>query len=147
VDILLLLLLTGCGGGNSTPPPAPGNPVPTINSASPTTISAGPSATSITVSGMDFVSGAVVNLDSIQLTTQFVSSTQLTASVSPSTQVIAGPHAITVTNPSPGGGRSVASLQLTIVPTLAAVTPNEATVGSKISVALYGGDVNSASNN
>ena len=145
----LPVLIFGCGGGNSLQqaPPPPGNPVPSISSVSPATISAGASAVTITVVGSSFVSGAAVSLDGIRLTTQFVSSTQLTASVPSGTQIVAGKHAVTATNPSPGGGTSTGSAQLTIAPTLAGITPSGAPVGSSISIAIYGGDLNTPANN
>jgi 6-phosphogluconolactonase (cycloisomerase 2 family) len=149
---MFTLAAISCGGGGSggaTPPtPSPsGNPAPTVSSVSPWTINAGASAPNITVSGNNFVAGAVVNLDAIQLATQFVSSAQLTASVPSSTQILAGTHAITVTNPPPGGGTSSTAAQLTIAPTLAAVAPDAATVGSVVSVTVFGADVNTPANN
>lgn len=142
-----LVFLVGCSGGSpSAPPPPVGNLVPTVSAVSPANITAGASAASITVSGNNFVAGAAVNLDAIQLTTQFVSSTQLTASVPSSTQILAGTHVIKVTNPSPGGGPSATSAQLTITPSLAAVTPTGATVGSSVSITIYGGDVSTPAN-
>src|SRR5713226_5974660 len=111
VVFLVSFWATGCGGfgGSALPFPQASNPAPTVSSVSPARVNAGASAANITVSGSNFVRGAVVNLDAVQLTTQFVSSTQLTASVPCSTQIVAGTHVITATNPPPGGGRSTTS--------------------------------------
>ncbi|MDP2909553.1 MAG: IPT/TIG domain-containing protein [bacterium] len=71
---------------------------PTITSISPSSISAGSSATVITVTGTNFESDSTVRIGTVGLTTTFVSSTQLTASI-PATQLqTAGTRSITVSN-------------------------------------------------
>ncbi|MGH9744773.1 MAG: DUF1800 family protein [Candidatus Acidiferrales bacterium] len=95
------------------------NPVPQLNSATPLPIDLGPF--SITVTGSNFVSGAVVNFGSAQLSTTFVSSTQLTASGT-TTQAQVGNVQVTVTNPDPGSATSgalTAQVVKVLAPTIA----------------------------
>lgn len=95
------------------------NPIPQVSSATPTPIDLGPF--SITVTGSNFVSGAVVNFGSTQLSTTFVSSTQLTATGS-TTQSQVGNVQITVTNPNPGSATSgglTAQVVNVLAPTIA----------------------------
>jgi IPT/TIG domain len=134
---LSLLGSLSCGGGGAGPS---GPAAPVISSISPATINATASSTNITVNGSNFLSGSTVNLDTLQLATQFVSSTQLTATVPAAPEITAGVHNVTVVNPSPSGGQS-APVPLTITPTLVGVTPQQGIVGSTISVSVYGGDV------
>jgi len=107
------------------------NPVPAVSSLSPVTAVAGGAAFSLTVNGGNFVSGATVQWDGATRTTSFVSSTQLTASITAADISSAGSKAITVVNPSPGGGASNA-VAFTITsprPTLSSLSPATATAG------------------
>jgi hypothetical protein len=86
---------------------APGNPVPFLNQPLvPTAVSPGTSAITLSVSGTGFVSGATIDFNSVPLATTFVDSRHLTASVSAADVANAGTAAVTVVNPSPGGGPS-----------------------------------------
>jgi FG-GAP-like repeat/Abnormal spindle-like microcephaly-assoc'd, ASPM-SPD-2-Hydin len=83
------------------------NPVPLVNQPLvPTTAAPGGPAFILTVNGTGFVSGAVVNWNGNALATTFVSASQLTATVPASNIAVAATAAITVTNPTPGGGSS-----------------------------------------
>ena len=99
----------GGGTSNSLPftiNPATGNPVPTLTSLQPTSASAGGAAFTLTVNGTNFISSSTVQWKGTALATTFVSATQLTASVMAAEIATAGPAAITIANPSPGGGTS-----------------------------------------
>jgi FG-GAP-like repeat/Abnormal spindle-like microcephaly-assoc'd, ASPM-SPD-2-Hydin len=86
---------------------AQSNPLPFVNQplAPSSTPPGGPSFT-LTVHGSGFVSGATVNWNGSALASSFVSVDELTATVSASDIAIATSAAITVTNPTPGGGNS-----------------------------------------
>jgi hypothetical protein len=80
-------------------------PVPTVTSVSPTTLTAS-TATTITVTGTGFYSGTVVRVNGTAKPTTVVSSTQLTAALTAADVGASGTLAVTVFNPTPGGGAS-----------------------------------------
>lgn len=80
-------------GGGTTPP---ADPDPTISTLAPATGVVG-TPVSVTVTGTNFVSGSVVEVNGAAAPTTFVSATQLTASYTPAT---AGTKQVTVRNPS-----------------------------------------------
>jgi hypothetical protein len=83
------------------------NAVPFVNQPLvPTSAAPGGPQFTLTVNGTGFVSGAVVNWNNSPLDTTFVSAFRLTATVPASNIAMANTAAITVTNPSPGGGTS-----------------------------------------
>ena len=108
------LFVAGCGGGGggSTPPPAD-NPLPTISSLSPASLSAGAPAQTLTITGTDFLSSSTLTYNGVAHTATYVSSTELTTSLSASDLGTAGGYAVVVTNPAPGGGASN-SVDLTV---------------------------------
>jgi hypothetical protein len=134
---LLSFVVVGCsgGGGSSTGTNPASNPVPSLSSISPNSVQAGGAATSITVSGSNFISSSSVEWNGIALATTYVSTTSLTAQVPASDLQSAGSATITVVNPGPGGGSSSGTL-FTItaapnpVPSLSSVTPNSVQAGS-----------------
>ena len=80
--------------------------VPSVSVISPNLVQAGSGDFTLTVNGAGFSADSVVNLGATALTTTYVGATQLTATV-PAAQIASyGWGAITVTNPSPGGGTS-----------------------------------------
>ena len=82
------------------------NPAPAISSMSPAFTSAGGAAFTLTINGTGFLSSSVAYWGTSALSTQFVSSTQVTAQVTAADIAVAETTAITVQNPSPGGGAS-----------------------------------------
>ena len=106
-------------------------PAPTLTLLSPSSVTAGGAAFTLTVTGTNFVSGSVVQWNGSALTTSFVSSTQLTAAISAGDIATAGTVAVTVVNPAPGGGTS-GSLTFTINPApsiaVSSVSPNSLTL-------------------
>jgi len=82
------------------------NPVPSITELSPNGAIVGDSTFILTVTGANFVPGAVVRFNGNPLSTNFVSPTQLTAVVLDSDVATSGTADITVVNPGPGGGAS-----------------------------------------
>lgn len=110
------------------------NPVPTLSSINPTSVTAGSAAFTLTATGSNFVASSKVRWNGADLTTNFVSATQLTASVPASLVTAAGTAQVTVFTPTPGGGVSAAQT-FTITqaqnpsPTLTSINPTSATAG------------------
>ena len=102
------LLLAVAGMGKPvTRISAGANPVPLINQPLvPAAIAPGGPGFTLTVNGTGFVPGSVVNWNSVGRATIFVSSSQVTATILASDVAIAKTGAVTVANPSPGGGLS-----------------------------------------
>ena len=107
------------------------NPAPTLSSISPTTGTADGPAFTLTVNGAGFLSGSVVDWNGAALATTLVSPTELTAAVPASNIATSGVVAITVYNPTPGGGTS-SPATLTIIASApsAAVAPASLEFGS-----------------
>lgn len=82
------------------------NPAPSIAGLNPPSVVAGSPDRTVTITGSGFVPSSTVQSNGVSVMATYVSPTQLTAVV-PSTQLLyPGSVAITVTNPSPGGGTS-----------------------------------------
>ena len=132
VDIRVANPAPGGGVSNSlTFTITPANPIPTLTALVPGSTSAGGGAFTLTVSGTNFVAGAVVQWNGATRTTTFVGSTQLTASISAGDIASGGTAQVTVVNPNPGGGPSN-SLSFNInnaVPTLTSISPGNAPAG------------------
>ncbi len=94
----------GCGGSPVVSPP-PLNP-PTIQAISPNSSQQGGPAFTLSVVGSNFLSGATVQWAGSGMPTTVVSKSLLTASIPASAVAGAGPYAISVVNPAPGGGAS-----------------------------------------
>jgi hypothetical protein len=86
--------------------PPTDNPVPTTTGLSPAAAPAGGLGFMLTVSGSNFVNGAVVRWNGANRTTTFASSSQLTAVIGVGDIATAGTAQVTVFNPTPGGGTS-----------------------------------------
>jgi len=97
------------GGGASAPSNfTVNNAVPAITTvnAGGNSHSPGGAAFTLTVNGTNFVSTSVVKFNGKTEPTTFVSATQITAAIPASDVASAGTAAVTVNNPSPGGGPS-----------------------------------------
>jgi hypothetical protein len=120
------------GGGPSNPGQTftVNNPIPKSTSMSPTvTPASGPKFT-LTVNGSNFVSKSVVQWNTSNLVTSYVSGSQLTATVPASDIASEGSAAVTIVNPSPGGGTTSPALTFTIENPLAATPVINPTAGS-----------------
>ncbi len=119
------------------------NPVPTLTSLLPSSAVAGSTAFTLTVNGVGFVNGAIVNFNGAPKATTFVSNTQITAAILGSD--IAGPGTanVTVTNPAPTLGLSGAQV-FTIsspngpVPTISSLGPTHASGGTAFTLTING---------
>jgi hypothetical protein len=90
----------------TTQVPPSNNPVPTTSSLAPNSAIAGGTAFTLTVNGTNFVSNSVVRWNGVDRPTTFVSATQLTAAIPAADIAVTGTAAVTVFNPTPGGGTS-----------------------------------------
>lgn len=108
VVLLSLLFVTGCGDGNGMPSSRtlPPNPIPEIATMSPTSVIAGGSDLSLTVSGANFMPGSTVRFGAVTVTPIQVGPTQLIVTVPAAAVATPGSASIAVINPSPGGGPS-----------------------------------------
>jgi len=89
------------------------NPIPEITGLNPNSIPAGSGAVTLTVSGLGFVAGSIVQWNNSPRPSTFMSSTHLTAAIAAADVAISGTISIKVLNPTPGGGASnVASLSV-----------------------------------
>lgn len=91
--------------------------VPTTVSISPNSKLSSGAAFTLTMNGTNFFPASIVQWNSLNRPTTFISPTQLTASISSADLVPANTIAITVVNPTPGGGVSNAQLFTIIAPT------------------------------
>ena len=110
---------------------------PTITSLSPSSITAGGSAFTLTINGTKFISSAVVNWGSTALTTTYVSATELTAVVPGNLTATAGSETITVTE----AGDSSAGATFTVKSALPQITGTVVSGAGASSVPLGGAAV------
>ncbi|MFA5185259.1 MAG: IPT/TIG domain-containing protein [Patescibacteria group bacterium] len=90
------------------PPSSFSNPVPTISTISPSTVTAGSAGFNLTVNGSNFIAGSQVTINGVNRNTTYLSPTQLRAYVLASDIAAAGSVNVVVVNSSPGGGSSAA---------------------------------------
>jgi hypothetical protein len=106
------------------------NPVPAMASLSPSSVTAGGSAFTLTVNGSNFVNGSVVNWNGSSRNTTYISSTQLQAAITATDIAAASSASVTVFNPSPGGGTSAGSaFTVNPPPAIASLSPSSAMTG------------------
>ena len=123
------------GGGTSAPQTftIAGNPLPIVLSSTPSTLTGGVAAVTLTVSGSGFTASSVVRWNGSDRPTNFVNPTQLTATLTAADTAAVGTSRVSVFNPPPGGGTSQA-LAVTIAPNPAPVisglTPTTLTAGT-----------------
>ena len=109
-----------------------GNPVPSITAISPQNAVIGSSDITLSVTGINFVSGAVLQWNGANLETIFTSSTRLQVIVPASELSSAGMSELEVVNPPPLGGVSnEASFTISNpAPTITAISPKNTTAGA-----------------
>ena len=121
------------GGGKSTGIAfAVDNPVPTIASVSPASVTAGAGNTTLDIKGTNFVPSAVVTWNGAALAASFVSNGELTAVLPAADLTTNSQNSVAVQNPAPGGGLStgIAFAVDDPVPTIASVSPASVTAGA-----------------
>ena len=82
------------------------NPIPTVSSINPISITAGSAGFTLTVNGSNFINGSTVRWNGVNRVTTYTSATQLTAAIPATDVATAGTAQVTVFNPLPGGGLS-----------------------------------------
>jgi hypothetical protein len=108
MKLVLLLLLCAAGvacgyGSHSTTAPTPAS-TPTITQLTPPNILANSGPFSLEVDGSNFAANAVVNFNSVAMTTTFVSGSKLMASIPGSAITTKATVPVTVTNKATIGG-------------------------------------------
>jgi len=103
------------------------NPVPSLASVSPTSMTGGGSAFTLTVQGSNFVPNSVVRWNGNSRTTTYVSGTELQAAIGSGDLLTPGEVQVTVVNPAPAGGASMATA-FSIAGYTATSTPASVTV-------------------
>lgn len=121
------------GGGTTTPQSFTiNNPVPTLTSLDPASVTAGSAGFTLMLNGTNFNASSVVQVGRANRTTTLVNNTKLSIAITASDIANAGTLNLTVTNPTPGGGTTSAQ-QLTVnnpLPTITSVNPATVTTGS-----------------
>jgi trimeric autotransporter adhesin len=125
---------SGGGGGNTTP-------TPVIASVTPTSLTAGSSAQTITVMGSGFISSSVIEVGGVAEVTTYVSSTELTATVPPAQLASGAQLPIVVSN---GSTTSSSGTPANLVvnnpsPTISSVSPSVELVNSSSPVVTVTG--------
>jgi type VI protein secretion system component Hcp len=137
------------GGGASTIP-GPGlitatvvsapfnvtNVIPMITSLSPASVQEGSGATTVTVTGSNFVNGATVQLNGTSFAASFVDSSHLQVTVAASFFAEETAITITVTNPVSTGPSNALVLTVSDAPLTASATIINATEGAAVSKVL-----------
>ena len=83
------------------------NPIPSITGFSPSSVSAGSLSQTLTISGLNFISGATLTFNGLSHAVTFLNSATLTIQLTAEDQMLAGSFPVVVTNPSPSLGPSL----------------------------------------
>jgi len=127
------LLFGGCGGGGSSGTTPPVNPTPTITSLSPSSLSAGSQAQTLTINGGNFISSSRVTFNGSGRAATFIGTAQLTIPLTTADLATAGVFPVAVISPTPGGGTSSVNFTVTAinpVPTITSLSPTFVTAGT-----------------
>jgi hypothetical protein len=116
------------------------NPVPAITSISPSAVSTGAAAQTLTVTGTNFLASSTVTLAGIAATATVASSTSLTIPLTAANLAKAGSYPVVVTNPAPGGGSSAAVALVVGGTTVSGTVYKGASVGSTVTVYALNSD-------
>lgn len=132
-NLSLTAVNTAPGGGTSTAATVTvSNPVPFLSGVNPRSFLTGAGPTTVTITGGNFDAASTVMVNGSAVPTTFVSSTQLTISVA--SQTSAQEFAVTILNPTPGGGTSATqyffALAPTAAPVISSVSPTQFVAGS-----------------
>lgn len=114
------------------------NPAPSLAALEPASATAGSGGLTLTVSGTNFVPGAVLRWNGNDRPTTVVSASRVTAAIPASDLASAGTATITVLNPTPGGGTSN-GLTFTVTPPAANPVPTLASLAPASRMAGAGG--------
>lgn len=138
---ILLVMLAACGGGESSTQIQPANnPTPVVVSAAPAQITAGASATTITISGSQFVASSRVRWNDAERATAYVDAATLKVDLTAADLANPTSGVLTVVNPAPGGGTS-GQLNVAVafpVPTITSLAPAPAMALSAFTLTVTG---------
>ncbi len=122
------------GGGTSPGASVPvNNPVPTIASLAPASLSVGSPNTPVTVTGTGFLPLTTLQIDGTPHAVTYVNGKQLTVTLTAAELAKTRNYGLTFTNPAPGGGTSASStlsVVTAIVPVITTLAPAVLPVGS-----------------
>jgi hypothetical protein len=120
----------GGGSSSSVSFTITANPAPVLASILPASTGAGSAAQTLTVTGSGFVPSSTVQWNGTNRATTFISATQLTAAIIAADVATASTAAVTVVNPTPGGGTSASAAFAVNNPAPATATLSPATVAA-----------------
>ena len=111
------------------------NPAPTTAALSPTQANAGESGLTVVVYGSGFTTDSIARWEGANRVTTYISPSELEAAITTADIATPGQRAITVFNPTPGGGTSAALIFTvanpgTPAPTISSLSPPSANAGS-----------------
>lgn len=136
------------GGGTSTAATvAVNNPAPGNGTLSPNTVLTNATTpVTITVTGTNFVPNSTIQLNGVSRTTTYVGPTQLTFQLAAADLATVQKFAVTIVNPSPGGGTSAAGtlwvFASTPTPVITSVAPTQFIAGAgQSTIAVYGSNL------
>jgi uncharacterized repeat protein (TIGR01451 family) len=144
VSGFLTCVFIGCSGNSSSTPSAPPatarNPLPSVVSIDPSSILAGSAAQTVTLTGGGFIGKSVVAIGGTAVTTTYVNAKLLTAVLPASAIAADGTVSVTVTNPAPGGGTSLAEPWTLAIPTpvMASLSPQAVPQGAPATITVTG---------
>ncbi len=108
------------------------NPVPSISSLSPASLTVGSAAQTLTINGANFLATSTVTYNGIAHAATYLSASQLTLTLTASDLYALGSYPVVVANPVPGGGASSqVSLQIS------GKAQNSTLVGSVVPNSFY----------
>lgn len=116
------------------------NPVATITSVNPTSVTAGAGATTLNITGTNFLASSVVLWNNTPLVTSFVSTTEVKAALPAADVSGSVASLISIQNPAPGGGTST-TVTFDVnspVPAITSISPHSVTTGTAASITLTG---------
>ena len=138
------------GGGTSAALPLhvlPAPPVPTLDSISPDTVTAGGNARQLQVFGSGFVGSSVIRWNGAALATTHTSASLLSAVMTTGMLAAVDTVAVSVSTPAPGGGtsgvKSFRILPVPVPPAITTITPDTIVIGSNpVLITLHGAHFN-----
>jgi hypothetical protein len=118
------------------PPPI----LPSINTLSPASATAGGSGFSLIVNGQNFLNTSVVRWNNANRPTTFVSSTQLSAAISAADIGAAGSASVTVSNPDGISNASSFTINAPVLPSIKSLSPASVEAGGNGFALIVNGD-------
>jgi hypothetical protein len=123
---------TGGDAGIQLPTTGGSTPAPTITAMDPPNALVGSVPPTLSITGQNFTTSTVIEMDGKAMTTTFASDTSISTTLPATLFTQTGTHEVTIYTPPPGGGRTspIAFSVTNPVATLAALTPDAVLVGA-----------------